>query len=253
MKLLPTLFVSIGLVACGSLQAQPMLPPGGPGGMGAGASQQQRTQIQQLQTQLTDQQAELKRITDDLEKEFQKKPEWQEADAALTKAQADHEAAKSAVLTKVYETPAYKAALEKKFDAEAQLDSLTGTDATPEQIQEASNAVMESSAEVRKMEDDALAADPAVQETTKTVADATAAVNALKKEFKESLELNERYLTQYDQVEDTKFKLVDAKQRMADANRKQNQSKAKQNQAKRPKPSKRPSGGGGGMPGMGGY
>lgn len=249
MKLLSTLLVTTALAVSGPVFAQPM--PGGPGmggGGTGGANQQQRQQIQQMQAVLNEEQAELKEISDELYKDFQKKPEWQEANAAHEKAKADHEAARNAVLSKVYETPEYKAALQTKFDAETTLENLAGTDAEPEQMQEASDAVMESNTAVRKMEDDALSKDQAVTDTRKTLTEASQAMTALDKEFKQSLELNERYLNQSDIVEDQKYKLAEAKQRLADANR----NKQRNNNNNRQTPNRRNSRGGGGMPGMGG-
>jgi delta 1-pyrroline-5-carboxylate dehydrogenase len=252
MKLLSTLLVTMTLALCGPVLAQPM--PGGPGmggpGGTGGTSQQQRQQIQQMQSQLAEEQAELKRISDELYKDFQKKPEWQAANAANEKAKADHETARNTVLTKVYETPEYKAALQSKFDAETALENLAGTDAAPEQIQEASDAVMESNSAVRKMEDDALSADQAVTDTRKTLTEASQAMTVLDKEFKQSLELNERYLNQSDIVQNQKDKLAEAKQRLADANR--NKQRSNRNTPNNNRRNNRNNKGGGGMPGMGG-
>lgn len=256
-----TLMLGMTMVLCGGLahaQLDPMMPggmpmpggPGGPRGGAAGARPGGGNDLRSLQAQLADEQKILDQIEDELRQDFEKDPEWQEAQKAQEQAQAEHDAARQAALEKVYEMPEYKTALDKKFAAESALHNLTasGSEVEPEQLQAASNALMEATGAVRKLEDDALAADPAVAESKQKLADANAALNELRKKFKESLELNADYLDQSDRVEDLKFKLAEARQRNAD----QMRQKSNANRKTTPSKPKRKSGGPS-MGGPGGY
>jgi chromosome segregation ATPase len=243
------------MVGADVLLAQPM-PPGmdrGTGGRGGALSGPQQ-EVKTLQGELSEEQKILTDIENELRDDFETKPEWSEAEEAFKQAQTEHDAARDAVLSKVYETPEYKAALERKFAAEAQVKELTASgELDSKRMQEATNEVAEAANEVREMETKALAEDPAVVETKGKLTDATAAMNALKKEFKESLELDEKYLTQLERVEDVKFRLAEARQRLAEEARRIAESKRQSDTQRRSSGSSRRNRGGGGRGIGGGY
>lgn len=235
-------------------QVDPMLggdmamPPGGARGGPSSAGRSNADQLRQLQTKLSEEQKALDAIETELRQDFEKQPEWQDAQAAQQQAQSEYDSARQAVLSKVYETPQYKEMLDKKFAAETELQNLTaGSDVPPEKLQAASTAVLNATNAIRKMEDDALSADSTVVEAKQKLSDADGKLNDLKKKFKESLELNPRYLTQSDRVEDAKFKLADARQKNAAAAQQRSNANRRSNEPRRQStPSRHRSSGGGG-------
>jgi len=156
-------------------------------------------------------------------------------DLAQKQAQAEFEAAKKPIVEAVKKKLNYQTAEKEKAEAEKQLADLRARNVIGDPILKAVNKQADATAEMMKLENDALNADAKVLEARKKLAEATAAVIALKKQFDSSISTDAGWQENkkavdmaQEQVATANKELKDALAREKDAD-KQRQDQIRQN------------------------
>jgi hypothetical protein len=173
--------------------------------------------------------------------------EYHTAQDNLKKAEADLKAAQTPVLEALAKDPKYKAASEKQVQADLALRELQKGNPTAEQLTSATEAMVNSGAEVNKMKNDAMQAAPAIAEAKTKLQAAKDALKALEAKCDESLAADPDYQAATKLVDADKQKVDDAKKALADAQKQaaaQRQSTPRQNST--PSAPRGGAGGGGG-------
>jgi len=194
-----------------------------------------RKKVQAAQSDVTKAQAALNEVVGKLRSDFEAGKDWQDAQAAQKQAQAEFEAAKKPIVEAVKKKLNYQTAEKEKAEAEKQLADLRARNVIGDPILKAVNKQADATAEMMKLENDALNADPKVLEARKKLAEATAAVIALKKQFDSSISTDAGWQENkkavdmaQEQVATANKELKDALAREKDAD-KQRQDQIRQN------------------------
>jgi len=167
---------------------------GGGGGMGGSSGQQMQPQQSQenptitadkkdLSTLRTAQEKAQREYNDALvkfEKEYEKSPEYADAQKGLEEATKGVNAARDALIEKLKAQPDYKAALAKESDAKKKLDTMRNNGASRDQISSQSKVILDAGDAVGKMEKKATDSDAAYADAMKKVAEAKAALQVQK-------------------------------------------------------------------------
>jgi hypothetical protein len=150
-------------------------------------STEAKKKITAAQSEVTKAQQALADVVAKLRSDFEAGQDWQTAAAAQKQAQADYDAARKPVIEAAKKKPNYQSAEKEKAEAEKALADLRTRNVIGEPILKAVNRQADATNEMMKVENEALNADPKVVETRKKLAEANAAVVALKKQFDTSL------------------------------------------------------------------
>lgn len=153
------------------------------------ASREARQRQQEAQVEFNRRNAAVKAITARIKTAFEQREAWINAQAELKAARAALEAARQPVLARLAAKPEYKKALEAREKAEAERDALKNSRSS-EKLYEAAGRAIDANFVVVKMENDALAADPKVQQAQKQLDAAEAMVSALNQQLEQELESN---------------------------------------------------------------
>jgi len=118
---------------------------------------------------------------------FESSPEWTSAQSAMKEAQANRDAAVTPVLDTLKAQPSYKAALEQKSKASADLDRLRSAGTGTAQLTEAAKKVTDAAQELSRQELEAIKADSNTSTTVTKLAEAQKHCAELKGKFNDSL------------------------------------------------------------------
>jgi chromosome segregation ATPase len=143
---------------------------------------------------------------------FQAKPQWQTAFADFDAAQQTVDAAKQAVLDKLHATGDFIALAKAHDDAVQKLQEL-GSDpnAPSDQFAAASKTRTDTEAQMKQMDDNALAVDPAVLGAQKKLADAQSQTDLLNKQVDDAAAQDPRCQEKKKVVDAAEQKLAQAK------------------------------------------
>jgi len=202
---------------------------GGGGGMRSGggynsgpsAAQQQQyaanrarqQQINEAQTQLNDAQQKLDEVITKYRVDYEKTPEWTQAQEDLAKAQTAYDDAKKPVLETVHKQQDYQDAIATKQKLAAELDAARNADGPvdAQKMTDLATQQMAAGATASRLEAAALDADSNVKDAKAKLLAANTVVQALHQKFLDSLKGNADYASAKAAVEDAHTKLVAAR------------------------------------------
>ena len=179
------LMLVIGSPAMAQTQTQtqnPLPPP-----VDRSGSTEAKKKVQAAQADVTKAQGALAEVVGKLRTDFEAGQDWQNAQMAQKQAQAEFDAAKKPILEAVKKKLNYQTAEKQRAEAEKELAELRNNNVIGDPILKAVNKQADATAEMMKLENDALNADQKVVEARKKLAEATATVITLKKQFDTSL------------------------------------------------------------------
>lgn len=172
---------------------------------------------------MADAQAALRKAKDsfddvvrELRTRFEQSNEYRSALAAANQAQADFEFARGAVLKRLAEDPAYKAAAAKKAAAERTRDEMEAEPGSPEHSA-AAEAVLKAGSELTSMEAAAMNADPVASAARRRLLTATAQLDELKKRFEASIASDPKLQSLRSELKNAEARLAAAEKALAAA------------------------------------
>jgi flagellin-like hook-associated protein FlgL len=249
-------FALSAVLAAGLSAAVPSASQGQyPGGYGTGqnsALAESRKQIKEAELEVTRIRNEMKKMKDRVAAKYEGQEEWDTAKANLKTAETAYEAARKKALAKLYASPEYKAAKEKqlKADQATEAERVKGAKANAKVVEKAQQDRLEAGLALRKMETEALGADPKLTESKDKVTEAKKAWEALQDELKEALEQDAEYVAAQQQLEQAQAQVEQMKATLAQQAASEREQRRSQQEAQR---ATRGSRGGGGGYGGGGY
>jgi hypothetical protein len=181
------------------------------------ASSAVRKQVTEATADLTKAQATLAVKKAELRMDAEKTDEWAKALEAQKKAKEDMDAAAKPVLEALAAKADYQKLLADKKTAETRKETLRLNGAGPDKLYDAAMKVVTAQTAIKKLEDEALAADPKFTEAKKRYTEATAALAALQKKFDDGLKTNPEYKTALDAVAAAQEKVTTARKAATDA------------------------------------
>ncbi len=149
----------------------------------------------QAQAEVDKAQSALNLVVQSLKTAFDQSPEMAAALAAVQDAQAAEKAAVAVVDGALNNDAGFQAASRKKDDAETALSQLQHAEAKPDDISTAAQALMNTSAVVTKLQSDAESADPKVVQSRTNLTAANEKVNALDKQFENSIQTDSKWMS----------------------------------------------------------
>lgn len=192
-----------------------------------------RKQIADAQAELTKAQQALLAKKAELRAEAEKTDEWAAALEAQKKAKDELDAAGKPVIEALATKSDYQKLLAEKKAAEERKETLRLANAGPDKVFDATSKVVSVQLAIKKLEEEALAADPKVAEAKKKHTEATAAVTAIQRKFEESLKENADYKAAQDAVTAAQDKVKTARQTAADATRQERESRRSSRESSR--------------------
>ena len=196
--------IAAGLSAALPAPAQAQYPgqPYGGGNSGANSAlAQSRKAIKEAELEVTRIRSDMNKIKARVAQKFEGKEEWETAQKNLKAAESAHEQARKRALAKLYASPEYKAAKDKLLKAEQSIASIGAKDGSSKDMDKAQQDRLDAGLAVRKMETEALRADPKIAETEDQEDEAKKTWEALQDELKEALELDADYVAAQQQLE----------------------------------------------------
>jgi hypothetical protein len=143
---------------------------------------------------------------------FEAQPQWQTAFAAEKTAQANVDAAKQAVLDKMHADDDYVALAKAHDDAVQKLQDLANDPhASSDDFAAASKTRTDTEAQMKQMDDNALAVDPTVLDAQKKLADAQTQTAVLNKQVDDAAAQDPQCLEKKRAVDAAEQKLAEAK------------------------------------------
>ena len=217
-------------------QAQyPGQPYGGAGGAGGANSAlaQSRKAIKEAELEVTRIRSDMNKIKARVAQKFEGKEEWETAQKNLKAAETAHEQARKRALAKLYASPEYKAAKDKLLKAEQAIASAAAKDGSSKEMDKAQQDRLDAGLAVRKMETDALRADPKIAEAKDKADEAKKTWEALQDELKEALELDAEYVAAQQQLETAQAQVDSMKAQMAQQAASERQQRRQQQESMR--------------------
>ena len=216
---------------------------------------EQRRQIKEAEAEVNRIRGEMKKMTTRVSVKYEGKEEWETAKAALKKAETEYETASKKAKAKLYASPEYKAAKDKQLKAEASLaaQQAAGSKANDKAMEKAQQDRLDAGLALRKLETEALAADPKIAEAKTKQAEAKKAWDALQDEVKEALKQDPEYMALEQQLEQAQAAVEQQKVALQQAQASEAQARRQQAEAERQSRSSGRSSGGRSSPYGGGY
>ena len=208
-------------------------------------SRNAREKQKDAQVEFNRRNATVKAITARIRADFEQRDEWIKGQADLKAAQAAYEGARKPVLAALAAKPEYKKAAEARDKAEAEREALKNSRAQ-DRLYEAAQKALDANLLVVKMENDALAADPKVQQTKQQLASAQAVVSGLNKQLEQELETNAEWVEAKKAAEEQQLLVAQATQELQQATKAEaDQARAQAESQRQQRRSSSRSGGGG--------
>jgi chromosome segregation ATPase len=191
---------------------------------------------------IKDAEGEVNRIRNEMNKmktrvsaKYEGKEEWETAKTNLKTAETAYEKSRKAAMAKLYASPEYKAAKDKQLKAEQALaaQQAAGTKANDKAVEKAQQDRLDAGLALRKLETDALAADPKIAENKAKVAEAKKAWDALQDEVKEALKQDPEYLALEQQLTGAQEQVAQMKLSLQQAQASEAQSRRQQAESER--------------------
>jgi hypothetical protein len=176
-----------------------------------------RKQVQTAQAEKEKAQAALNEIVTKLRTDFEAGEEWQAASKAQKEAQAEHDALRKPIVEAVKKKPAYVKAEADKRKAEETLADYRLNNIIGNPVIEAAKNRADASAELTRLENDALSADPKYVEWKKKLQEANVQVAALKKQFEASVPMDMNYMEAKKAVDAAQEQVVLATKQVTEA------------------------------------
>ncbi len=129
----------------------------------------------------------MEQVMEKLRPEFEASPAWIEAQQELQRCKADRDAAVNPVLEKLRQQQNYKAAVEAKSTAQAEVEKLRVAGTKPNQFTAAATKSALASQEITRLELEALKADPLSQAALEKLGEAGKQCAELRSQFNESI------------------------------------------------------------------
>jgi DNA repair exonuclease SbcCD ATPase subunit len=149
---------------------------------------------------------------------IQQTPQWKQLVDAQVKAQTQYAAATQPVLDKVHHDPLYLAAQANKQKADEKLAELRASaTVTGDQLTEATREQFASANAMKKFEDDALASDPAAKTAKANLDQANQALTDLKKQAEETTANDPQVQSAKAAVDEAQKKLDEANKALKEA------------------------------------
>jgi hypothetical protein len=206
-------------------------------------SREARKRQQEAQVEFNRRNTTVKALTARIRADFEQRDAWIKAQADLKAAQAAHEAARRPVLARLAAKPEFKKAMEAKQKAEAERDALRNSRSS-DKLYEAAQKAIDANFALIKMENDALAADPKVQQTKQVLDAAEATVAALNEQLEQEMHSNAEWVEAKKYAEEAQLMVAQATKELQEASRREaEQARAQAEQARQ---SRRSSSGRGG-------
>jgi chromosome segregation ATPase len=223
--------------------------PGGPNS----ALAEQRKQIKDAEADVAKIRGEMNKIKAKLAVKFEGKEDWETAKTNLKKAENEYEASRKKAMAKLYASPDYKAAKDKQLKAEQAItaNQAGAAKADARALERAQQDRLDAGLALRKLETDALAADPKIAESKEKLAEAKNGWDALQDELKEALEQDPDYVAAKTEMEQAQAQVDQMKASLAQQAAAERESRRQQLEAQRQ--SRQPTRSGGGGYGGGGY
>src|SRR5687768_15331227 len=237
-----TLKFALGAMIAAGLSAALPAPahaqyPGQPyGGGNSGANSalaQSRKAIKEAELEVTKIRSEMTKMKARVAQKFEGKEEWETAQKNLKAAEAAHEQARKRALAKLYASPEYKAAKDKLLKAEQLIASIGAKDGSSKDMDKAQQDRLDAGLAVRKMETEALRADPKIAETKDQEDEAKKTWEALQDELKEALELDADYVAAQQQLETAQAQVDTMKAQLAQQAASERQMRRQQQESMR--------------------
>jgi hypothetical protein len=130
---------------------------------------------------------QFEKVSAKMRSDFESSPDWTDAQAALKQAQSERDAAVQPILDKVHVDPAYKAALDRKNKASAEMEKVRAAGGSPGEIADAARKVTDAQQELNRQENEALKGNAVAQQSIAKLADANKHIGDLKKRLNDSL------------------------------------------------------------------
>lgn len=195
---------------------------------------EQRRQIKEAEAEVNRIRGEMKKMTTRVAAKYEGKEEWETAKTALKKAETEYETASKKAKAKLYASPDYKAAKDKQLKAEAVLAAqAAGSKANDKAMEKAQQDRLDAGLALRKLETDALAADPKIAEAKAKHAEAKKAWDALQDEVKEAVKQEPEYLALEQQLEQAQAAVDQQKVALQQAQASEAQARRQQAEAER--------------------
>lgn len=192
------------------------------------AVSQAKKRLSDAQSALTKAKVQMSRILNRAAQQLEATPEWKKAQAAVKEAQAKHAAAIAKVRNDLHQQPAYKAAIAERIRCESARDALREQpNALPDQRAQAAVALLNATAEMNKLEKQALASDPQATKAADDLEAANAQLNELRKQLPEIAKKDPQFEPARQQLEQAAKQANDAAQQVASAKRQQDQDDEK--------------------------
>ena len=238
-----TLKLALGaLLAAGLSAALPSSShaqyPGGYGGGGQNSAlAEQRKAIKEAELETSRIRGEMKKLNARVAAKYEGKDEWETAKTNLKKAETDYEASRKKAMAKLYASPEYKAAKDKQLKAEQAIAAQTaaGNKANDKAMEKAQQDRLDAGLALRKLETDALAADPKIAENKTKLAEAKKAWEALQDEVKEALKQDPEYLALEQQLEQAQVQVDQMKASLAQTAASEREARRHQSQQRQPR------------------
>jgi len=187
--------------------------------------------IAAAKAEVTKAQAALTEVVTKLRTDFEAGQDFQTAQMVQKQAQAEYDAARKPVVEAVKKKLNYQNAEKEKAEAEKELADLRTKNVIGEPILKAVNKQADATAEMMKLEGEALNADPKVVEARKKLAEANTALAMLKKQFDSSLSADTGWQEAKKGVDTAQEQVVTAQKELKEAlAREKDADKARQEQ-----------------------
>ena len=168
---------------------------------------------------------EFESISKTLRADLENSDEWKNAQAALKRAMADHDTARATVLAQLDTKPEYRAAKQRKAQAEVERDAvLTSDRSSVEKRADVAQAVLNAGKALTEMETTALNADAAATDAKQRLKQAADEVATLNKQFEATMKQSAKYKAAEKAVDDSNKKVATAEAALASATAKENKA-----------------------------
>lgn len=252
-------FALSALLAAGLSAALPSAShaqyPGGYGTRTPSATAEGRRQLKEAEGEVTRIRNEMNKMKTRIAARYEGKEEWETAKTNLKNAETTYEASRKKAMAKLYASAEYKAAKAKQLKAEETMaaNASGAAKANAKDLDKAQQDRLDAGLALRKLETDALAADPKIAENKAKVAEAKKAWEALQDELKEVLEQDPEYVAAKTQLEQAQAQVDQMKASLAQTAASERQARTQQRQSERQSRSGAGRSGGGYPGGGGGY
>lgn len=186
---------------------------------------QANKRVTEADSQLHKARLALSRSAARIRKQIEATPQYKAAEASSRAAQAQYAAAVKAVRQSLTSDASYKQAVQERNRCQAERDQLRANpDAPPDQVTQAAVALLGAQAAVARIEQQAIAADPAVSKARDALDEANAGLAEIQGTFPKYAQSDADYQSARQQVQQAAVAVNDAQKQLAQAKQQQAQA-----------------------------